>query len=139
MKIDLKKNDKLTRLIIVVLVGFLLLLAVQPVTKVGKGVNDEDSADEIKSEIMEFSNYYEERLKNMLERSYGEGTMDVMVHVKEVDKRDSFYGGSSSNYVIDGVMVVAKVKDSNAVADINYAICALFDLPAHKVSVIVKK
>ena len=51
----------------------------------------------------------------------------------------SRYDGSY-NYErsVDGVLIVADVHDASAVADISFAVCALFDLPAHKVAVMIK-
>ena len=56
---------------------------------------------------------------------------------------DSSYVGrydSSYNYErsVDGVLIVADIDDASAVADISFAVCALFDLPAHKVAVMIK-
>jgi len=34
---------------------------------------------------------------------------------------------------------VANVKNEQALSDITFAVCALFDLPAHKVAVMIKK
>ena len=48
------------------------------------------------------------------------------------------YGASDENYVVEGVLVVANVNDENAISDISFAICALFDLPAHRVAVMTK-
>lgn len=92
-------------------------------------VNDGNNIDSI-------SVYYENRLKAILEKSYGQGTMEVMVNVKK-DSEKGLYGDSSEEFYVDGVLVVAKVDDIAKVADISNAVCALFNLPACKVAVLM--
>lgn len=135
MRFDFKKNEKLTRVITIVLIGLLLLIAIMP-SKNKKTMETEKR--ESKIEIENESKDYEERLKSILESSYGKGTMEVMINLAAEKRSYDFMGNSDSNYRVDGVIVVAHVKDKNAVADISYAVCALFDLPVHKVAVIVR-
>lgn len=86
--------------------------------------------------IESISVYYENRLKAILEKSYGQGTMEVMVNVKK-DSEKGLFGDSSEEFYVDGVLVVAKVDDIAKVADISNAVCALFNLPACKVAVLM--
>ena len=89
-----------------------------------------------RNNIESLSVYYEDRLKAILEKSYGQGTMEVMVNVKK-DSEKGLYGDSSEKFYVDGVLVVAKVDDIAKVADISNAVCALFNLPACKVAVLM--
>ena len=61
--------------------------------------------------------------------------MEVMVHMREDESTDGMY--EENALIVDGILIVADVSDA-AVADISFAVCALFDLPAHKVAVIKK-
>ncbi|MBO5424519.1 MAG: hypothetical protein J6A25_03315 [Lachnospiraceae bacterium] len=138
MGLDLKKNEKMTKAITVVLAGVLILIVLMPVknnseSNIGATQSKEASIDYHN----QMASYYEEKLKGILEESYGEGTMEVMVRVSK-NKEDSMYGASDENYVVEGVLVVANVNDENAISDISFAICALFDLPAHRVAVMTK-
>lgn len=139
MGFDFKKNEKLTKIITIILIGLLIVIAVGPLGKSTKSSITPGSGEEKSGDSEGVSSYYEQHLKSILESSYGADTMDVMVHVKASDGSYSFYGNNKSEYVIDGVLIVADVNDANAVSDITFAVCALFDLPAHKVAVIVKK
>ncbi len=137
-KLDLKK-EKVNKIITVILVGLLLLIIVVPMGD-GSESNENknvgmDAGDNVAG-IDGGAAYYEERLKDILEKSYGEGTMDVMVHMKEDENADRMY--EESALIVDGILIVANVSDDRAVADISFAVCALFDLPAHKVAVIKK-
>lgn len=98
-------------------------------------VTDDASAD-IQS-ISSQAQYYELRLKNVLETSYGEGSVQVMVHMTETSEK-GLYGGTNAQSTIDGVLVVADVETANEVLTISEAVCALFNLPACKVYVIKK-
>lgn len=100
-----------------------------------------DGEDEIISSDY-LCEYYEKRLKSILEKSYGEGTMEVMIHMKK--QKNSAYNGfgayedSACEEVVDGVLVVAKTGNGNNKLDISDAVCALFDLPACKVAVLIR-
>ncbi len=138
MELKEKKDNKgkYNKYIVIILVGLLLLIIFMPVSNDKNTVvtyEDKESNQDYNS----YAQYYEDRLKNILEKSYGEGTMDVMVHLREASSGDSFYG-EESKMEVDGVLIVAAVKDPQAVSDISFAVCALFNLPAHKVAVIVK-
>lgn len=146
----------ISRIITVILIGILVLVVLMPINdgrKAGTGQNDNASVsllgeDESKAVSKNTSDtdeaisydeaYYEERLKNILEKSYGSGTIDVMVHTKKDTDKDVFYE-SSSESVIDGVLIVAKVHDMSQTMDISNAVCALFNLPACKVSVLMRR
>lgn len=137
MEIKCKKKDNISKLFIVVCVGLLLLIVVFPVKKTNSEyITDqpnEDATCETETE------YYENRLKTILEDTYGIGTMDVMIHMTSKSNDNMLYGSETKQYKVDGVLVVAQVKDAQAVSDITFAVCALFDLPAHKVAVMIKK
>lgn len=137
MEIDFKKNkEKLGKLVTVVLIGILLLVIAIPVKSNGTtGVTTDETGQK---EYETSADYYEQKLKNILEHSYGEGTMEVMVHLTEGNQTGSLYSDDSEQPVVDGVLVVADVDDERAVSDITFAVCALFDLPAHKVAVMIK-
>jgi hypothetical protein len=81
--------------------------------------------------------YYENRLKNILETSYGQGSVQVMVHMTQESEK-GLYGDVSEGSIIDGVLVVADVETANELLTISEAVCALFNLPACKVYVIKK-
>ncbi len=142
MGIELKKNDKLTKIITAILVGVLLLIVFIPVNnndEVGKtNVVSNDIAQCMDYEA--YSEYYEARLTEILEDSYGEGTMNVMVRISAYNNQDTTYISYNDNdeVTVDGVLIVADVKSEQAVSDITFAVCALFDLPAHKVAVMTK-
>ena len=141
MEINFKKNDKISKLIMVVCVGVLLLVVVVPTKKNSMSYTEIENKEQTNS-IEEETAYYESRLKTILENTYGANTMDVMIHMTDkTDKTDKnlFYGEAKEKLVVDGVLVVAQVKDLQAVSDITFAVCALFDLPAHKVAVMIKK
>ncbi|MBR1815738.1 MAG: hypothetical protein IJ763_03465 [Lachnospiraceae bacterium] len=145
-----KFKGKSGNIITFILIGILLLIIAMPVKK--NNVYDSsitDSTSETSSysegaDIAEYDNYadyYESRLKEILEKSYGEGTMEVMVSLTQI-KDDSYMNRYDSSYnyerSVDGVLIVADINDASAVADISFAVCALFDLPAHKVAVMIK-
>lgn len=137
-KLDLKK-EKVNKIITVILVGLLLLIIVVPIGD-GAKTNDDNATSlgtvDNAVGIVGDATYYEERLKDILEESYGEGTMEVMIHMKEAESTGGMY--EESTLIVDGILIVAEVSDDRAVADISFAVCALFDLPAHKVAVIKK-
>lgn len=135
MEIDIKNKEKIGKLITIILIGILLLVISMPVKK------STDDTVTAKDETVDYSScadYYEKKLKTILEHSYGEGSMEIMVHVTDGEQTGSLYTSDSGQAVVDGVLVVADVDDEQAVADITFAVCALFDLPAHKVAVMIK-
>lgn len=136
MEIDIKNKEKTGKLVTILLVGVLLLVIAIPVGKDTGKTTDNNTA---KADYASYADYYEEKLKAILENSYGEGTMEVMVHLSSDKQTDSFYNSDSMTDIVDGVLVVADVHDAQAVSDISFAVCALFDLPAHKVAVLIKK
>ncbi len=136
MEIDIKNKEKTGKLVTILLVGVLLLVIAIPVGKDTSKTTDNNTA---KADYASYADYYEEKLKAILENSYGEGTMEVMVHLSSDKQTDSFYNSDSMTDIVDGVLVVADVHDAQAVSDISFAVCALFDLPAHKVAVLIKK
>lgn len=136
MEIDIKNKEKTGKLVTILLVGVLVLVIAIPAGKETDRTTDNDTA---KADYISYADYYEEKLKAILENSYGEGTMEVMVHLSSDKQTDSFYNSDSMTDIVDGVLVVADVTDAQAVSDISFAVCALFDLPAHKVAVLIKK
>lgn len=138
MGFDFKKNEKMTKAVTVILAGALILIVLMPVKSGGESNTGVTQGEEASVDYYnQMATYYEEKLKGILEESYGEGTMEVMVRVSK-NGEDSVYGQSDEAFVVEGVLVVADVEDGNAVSDISFAICALFDLPAHKVAVMTK-
>ena len=145
-------KGKSNKFITVVLIGVLLLIIVMPVKNkssynADSGVGTRDSkygisADDSQTSANPYENsaaYYEDKLKNILEKSYGKGTMSVMVAMKNEEESKDFYGSQTCDSpLVDGVLIVADVKRDEA-ADIAFAVCALFKLPAHKVAVLIKK
>lgn len=136
MRLDLKKNEKQKKIITVILAGLLLLIVAIPSKNKSENVlgNSTDSGDE--ADIL--CRTVEERLDRILEDSYGKDTMEVMVNLAVTNTSNNFMGSGDTDYKVDGVLIVAHVNDANAVSDISYAVCALFDLPVHKVAVIVR-
>lgn len=132
-----EKKDKINKIITIILVGLLLLIIVVPLGDEGdsKSVTESNYYEDDEAALGHEA-YYEKRLKTILEKSYGAGTMEVMVHMKESDDVTGMYGESALK--VDGILIVADVDSEEAVGDITFAVCALFDLPAHKVAVIKK-
>ena len=128
-------KEKLNKIITIILVGLLLLIIVMPI---GDDSKEEADYSNQEQEIMVVSDaaYYEERLKTILEKSYGVGTMEVMVHMKETSENTGLY--EEGTIMVDGILIVADVDSEADVGNITFAVCALFDLPAHKVAVIKK-
>lgn len=115
------------------------MIVIMPVKNTVENTREgEKAADEAEKDYVYYANYYEEKLKKILEQSYGEGTMEVMVRVSADEKENSFYNDSGDATMVEGVIVVADVPDAKALSDISFAVCALFDLPAHKVAVMIK-
>lgn len=137
MELKLKKEN-ISKIITIILIGLLLLIIVIPIDQ-NSGYEETDFEHR---EIQEASfyepsaAYYEEKLKSILEKSYGKGTMEVMVHLRDTSDQSEMYEEESLE--VDGVLIVADIKDEAARGDIAFAVCALFDLPAHKVAVIKK-
>lgn len=135
MELKLKK-EKLNKIITIILVGLLLLIIVIPIDDEAKEGTADSSVNQVQLESPDTgAAYYEERLKAILEKSYGKDTMEVMIHMKE-DSSAGMY--EESTWEVDGILIVADVKQDSYVGDISFAVCALFDLPAHKVAVIRK-
>lgn len=147
-------KGKSNKLITFILIGVLLLIIVMPVknkssyesgsvTEVKNNHYDTDAEYSYAASDAYISNaaYFEDKLKSTLEKSYGEGTMDVMVSLKEAGEKNSYYesGANEGELVVDGVLIVADVRSSEEAADIAFAVCSLFNLPAHKVAVLIKK
>lgn len=127
-------KEKLNKIITVILVGLLLLIIVVPIGEQDK--NEEISIQENTVQAVADAAYYEERLKSILEKNYGVGTMEVMVHMKTNSKDVDMY--EEEVLIVDGILIVADVDSDTDVGNISFAVCALFDLPAHKVAVIKK-
>lgn len=141
MGLDIKKNEKLNKIITVILVGILILIIIMPTrnSSSGSAQNNSINASGMSAEYNSYADYYENKLKEILEDSYGEGTMQVMVHLVSGKHTEGIYGSSEDEVTVDGVLIVAAVDSEQAVSDITFAVCALFDLPAHKVAVMIKK
>lgn len=141
MGLDIKKNEKLNKVITVILVGILILIIVVPTRDSSSGdtQNNLSEEDGMTNGYDSYADYYENKLKEILEDSYGEGTMQVMVHLINENQTEGLYGSSENEVTVDGVLIVAAVDSEQAVSDITFAVCALFDLPAHKVAVMIKK
>lgn len=107
MGIDLKKikDLKTDKIITIILVGVLLLVVCAPV----KDKPDNEEKDAVKDSYQSIAEYYEQRLDSILENSYGEGTMEVMVHISEDAGSVDMYGQTDKKVVIDGVLIVADV------------------------------
>lgn len=130
MEWKFKKNEKWNKVILVVLCGILLLVIVMPQKTAGTVTGGTDaSTDTI---IL-----YEDRLRTLLADTYGADMVDVLIYAGE---RSQTYYGSGGGETITGVLITVRreaVSDTT-IADITLAVCALFDLPAHKVAVLVK-
>ena len=130
------KKEKIKKIITAILVGLLLLIVVVPIGDKGEKANVKSSYYE-EENVQDFgATYYEERLKSILEKSYGPGTMEVMVHMREEEETTGMY--EESSLMVDGILIVADVQSETDIGNITFAVCALFDLPAHKVAVIRK-
>ena len=139
MGIEFKKNEKLTKIITIILAGVLIFIIAMPVKENdGMDAQNVQVSSESDTDYTGYADYYETKLKEMLEESYGVGTMQVMVRLSKDKNNTSMYKAAEEHMIVEGVLVVADVKNEKAVSDISYAICALFDLPAHKVAVMLK-
>ena len=131
------KKDKLNKYITIILIGLLLLIVVIPIGNDSKDkISSSSKASDTRMNLDSESEYIEKRLKEILEKSYGQGTMDVMVHMSQTNENTGMY--QESTLEVDGILIVADVVDESSIGDITFAVCALFDLPAHKVAVIKK-
>ncbi len=131
------KKDKLNKYITIILIGLLLLIVVVPIGNDSKDkVSSSSKASDTRMNLDSESEYIEKRLKEILEKSYGQGTMDVMVHMSQTNENTGMY--QESTLEVDGILIVADVVNESSIGDITFAVCALFDLPAHKVAVIKK-
>ncbi len=139
MEFNLKKNEKLRKIVTIILAGVLILIILMPVKESVDKTQAVSSGSSTKDEeVKDYAEYYEKKLKDILEDSYGEGTMQVMVRVSSSSSSGDFYSDTSTEIIVEGVIVVADVNNSQALSDISFAVCALFDLPAHKVAVMIK-
>lgn len=142
MEWKFSKNEKVNKVILVVLMGVMLLVIVMPMKQGDTGgVGSSASApgkEEAGTSQQSLSD--ETRLTSMLEKTYGSGTVSVMVYESEGDSED-YYGSMQKSNSITGVLIVIsdKVVTETTISDITLAVCALFDLPAHKVAVLVKR
>ncbi len=132
MEWKFKKNEKLNKVILMVLVGLLLLILVLPAKSTG--TQDTDST----SDTVEETVSYEERLRELLSDAYGEGMVDVLIYSEP--KSEGYYN-SNQKEEITGVLITIRESavSETTISDITLSVCALFDLPAHKVAVLVKK
>lgn len=134
MEIDLKKikEQKTGKFIVILLASVCVLVALTPV----KG-NMGDKASKENEE--EYVKALENELDKILENTYGNGTIEVMIYGGKKHAESGWYSNDSTEYIIDGVLIVANVSGQKVVSDITYAVSALFNLPAHKVAVLIKK
>ena len=131
MEWKFKKNEKWNKVILVVLCGILLLVIAMPQKAAGTATGGSAA-----SENTTIS--YEERLRTLLADTYGADMVDVLIYAGD---RTQTYYGSGGTETITGVLITIKKEavTGTTIADITLAVCALFDLPAHKVAVLVKK
>lgn len=131
MEWKFKKNEKWNKVILVVLCGILLLVIAMPQKAAGTATGGSAA-----SENTTIS--YEERLRTLLADTYGADMVDVLIYAGD---RTQTYYGSGGKESITGVLITIKKEavTGTTIADITLAVCALFDLPAHKVAVLVKK
>lgn len=136
MEWKFKKNEKLNKVILMALVGLLLLILVVPSQRISTGTAD--SASDSVSGTEQTVSSYEERLRALLSDTYGEGTVDVMIYSESATQG---YYDSRQKEEITGVLITicASAVSDTTISDITLSVCALFDLPAHKVAVLVKK
>lgn len=139
MGIDIKKikDKRVDKLITIILVGILILVVIMPVSKQDKKSSFDVSGSESANIYDSEEAYYEKRLKKMLEESYGKENIEVMVYMRQIPGEVYDYSSKDKDYEVDGVLVVARVDNEEAVSDITFAISALFNIPTHKVAVII--
>ena len=134
MEWKFKKNEKWNKVILVVLCGILLLVIVMPqkpiLAPIQTAVGQTGSSSDTTAS-------YEVRLRELLADTYGADMVDVLIYAGD---RTQTYYGSGGTETITGVLITIKKEavTGTTIADITLAVCALFDLPAHKVAVLVK-
>lgn len=131
MEWKFKKNEKWNKVILVVLCGILLLVIAMPQNAAGTATGGSAASEDTTVS-------YEERLRTLLADTYGADMVDVLIYAGD---RTQTYYGSGGKESITGVLITIKKEavTGTTIADITLAVCALFDLPAHKVAVLVKK
>lgn len=131
MEWKFKKNEKWNKVILVVLCGILLLVIAMPQKATGTATGGSAASEDTTVS-------YEERLRTLLADTYGADMVDVLIYAGD---RTQTYYGSGGKESITGVLITIKKEavTGTTIADITLAVCALFDLPAHKVAVLVKK
>ena len=131
MEWKFKKNEKWNKVILVVLCGILLLVIAMPQKAAGTATGGSAASEDTTIS-------YEERLRTLLADTYGADMVDVLIYAGD---RTQTYYGSGGKESITGVLITIKKEavTGTTIADITLAVCALFDLPAHKVAVLVKK
>ena len=132
MEWKFKKNEKLNKVILMVLVGVLLLILVMPAQ------NSDTASSGVAEDTEQAASSYEDRLRTLLSDAYGEGMVDVLIYSQP--KTDGYYDMKQKEE-ITGVLITIRESavSETTISDITLAVCALFDLPAHKVAVLVKK
>ena len=130
MEWKFKKNEKWNKVILVVLCGILLLVIAMPQKAAGTATGGSAASEDTTVS-------YEERLRTLLADTYGADMVDVLIYAGD---RTQTYYGSGGKESITGVLITIKKEavTGTTIADITLAVCALFDLPAHKVAVLVK-
>ena len=130
MEWKFKKNEKWNKVILVVLCGILLLVIAMPQKAAGTATGGSAASEDTTIS-------YEERLRTLLADTYGADMVDVLIYAGD---RTQTYYGSGGKESITGVLITIKKEavTGTTIADITLAVCALFDLPAHKVAVLVK-
>ena len=131
MEWKFKKNEKWNKVILVVLCGILLLVIAMPQKAAGTATGGSAASEDTTIS-------YEKRLRTLLADTYGADMVDVLIYAGD---RTQTYYGSGGKESITGVLITIKKEavTGTTIADITLAVCALFDLPAHKVAVLVKK
>lgn len=131
MEWKFKKNEKWNKVILVVLCGILLLVIAMPQKAAGTATGGSAASEDTTVS-------YEQRLRTLLADTYGADMVDVLIYAGD---RTQTYYGSGGKESITGVLITIKKEavTGTTIADITLAVCALFDLPAHKVAVLVKK
>ena len=131
MEWKFKKNEKWNKVILVVLCGILLLVIAMPQKAAGTAMGGSAASEDTTIS-------YEERLRTLLADTYGADMVDVLIYAGD---RTQTYYGSGGKESITGVLITIKKEavTGTTISDITLAVCALFDLPAHKVAVLVKK
>ncbi len=86
----------------------------------------------------DYTTYLENRLENILSKLEGVNETHVMITTREViiqDKRGDTAILKDATPEVEGVVVVANAKDSNAKQDIFNAVLAALDVKPHKVQI----